>query len=111
MVNRRSYSRVPADGFVDIRIVDKNEGISGIIEQISREGVGIYTKGKIRPGSKVVLELLCFAGPDRLILSISGTVKSCQGLASPIKKENELGVVTIKFDQEMNPAELRLSLS
>jgi len=110
MGNRRNFSRIPVVGFVEIKMVDRNESFSGFIEQISRGGIGIYTKGKIRPGGKVILDLLCFAGYNRLTFSISGTVKSCGGLFSSLKKANELGVVAIKFDREVNPSDLSLSM-
>jgi hypothetical protein len=102
MRNHRNFSRIPLVGFVDIKMVGKNMHYSGFIEQISRGGIGVYTKEKIRPGSRVVLELLCFVRNDTLSSSISGTVTSCGGIVSYLKKYNELGVVAIKFDKEVN---------
>ena len=107
MGNLRNYSRIPLVGFVDIKMVGRNMSYSGFIEQISLGGIGIYTKDKIRPGCRVVLEFLCFVGNERLTFSISGTVKNCGGIVSPLKKNNELGVVAIKFDKEINPLDQR----
>jgi len=102
MGNRRNFVRFPLVGFVDIKLVNRNMRYSGFIEQISRGGIGVYTKDKIGPGCRVVLEILCFVGNDTLNSSISGTVKSCNGIDSSLKKYNELGIIAIKFDNDIN---------
>lgn len=108
MANRRSSYRIPLVGFVDIKMVEKKITCSGFIEQISLSGIGIYTRHKIPPGCQVVLELLCFIGNDRFNITIPGIVKNCGGLVSPAKKDNELGVVAIKFNNEINPFDHKL---
>ena len=105
MTDRRHSNRLPIIGFVDITTAEKNRVTSGFIEQISRSGMGIYTKEKIRQGSRVSLDLLCFVGNDSLTSTITGIVTSSVGLVSSVKKTRELGVVAIKFDKEINSSD------
>ena len=78
-----------------IRFLETDTQISGPIELVSRGGIGIYTKEKVKKGAKVVLKIFCDIDNRGLEYSIPGTVRTEE-------KKKEFGSIGIQFDKEIN---------
>jgi hypothetical protein len=78
-----------------IKILESNTQISGQIEEISRRGIGIYTKEKVLKGSRVNIKIFCDVGSGPLDYNLSGTIRTEE-------KKKEFGSIGIEFEKEMN---------
>lgn len=92
--NRR-YRRIPLSGLAMIKILESNTQISGQIEEISRRGIGIYTKEKVIKGSRVNIKIFCDVGKGPLDYNLAGIIRTEE-------KKKEFGSIGIEFEKEMN---------
>ena len=92
--NRR-YPRIPLSGLALIKILDSNAQISGQIEEISRRGIGIFTKEKVLKGSRVNIKIYCDVGSGPLDYNLSGFIRTEE-------KKKEFGSIGIEFEKEIN---------
>ena len=91
----RKYRRIPLSGLAMIKILESNTQISGQIEEISRRGIGIYTKEKVLKGSRVNIKIFCDVGSGPLDYNFSGIIRTEE-------KKKEFGSIGIEFEKEVN---------
>lgn len=91
----RKYPRIPISGLAIIKFLDSNTQITGTIEEISRRGIGIFTKEKVTKGARVKINILCDVGSSSLDYSFSGIVRTED-------KQKEFGSIGFEFEKELN---------
>ena len=94
----RKYPHKRLDGFATIIINKSDQQISAPIESISRKGIGVFTKERLKPGTEVQLNLYCSIENSRVEYRFTGTVTG-----EAIKET--FGIVSIVFKNEINPDE------
>ena len=91
----RKYPRIPLSGLAMMKLLESNIQISGQIEEISRRGIGIYTKEKVTKGSRVNIKLFFDVGSGPLDYNLSGIIRTEE-------KKKEFGSIGIEFEKELN---------
>ena len=95
MYIKRKYPRFSVSGVAEIRLTEKDLQISGMIEKISRGGIGVYTRHKLVKGVPVKIEITLFTGPDTSHYGMTGVVQTFQNLA-------DSGILGMEFDGIIN---------
>ncbi|MBI3594253.1 MAG: PilZ domain-containing protein [Nitrospirae bacterium] len=94
----RKYPRIPLSGLALIEMLESETRISGPIEEISRRGIGVYTKEKVIKGSRVKIKLFCDVGKGPVDYQFSGKIRTEE-------KKKEFGSIGIEFENEINATE------
>jgi hypothetical protein len=87
----RKYRRIQLSGLAIFKILESNTQISGQVEEISRRGLGIYTKEKVIKGNRVNIKIFCEVGKGPLDYNLAGIIR--------IKKK-EFGNIGIEFEKK-----------
>ncbi|HXN06766.1 MAG TPA: PilZ domain-containing protein [Nitrospiria bacterium] len=95
MYSRRQFLRFRVAGTATVKVPETNLALQGVIEKLSRGGIGVYTEIEIKMETSVALEFQVSIGAGSSKTSITGIVKN-------FAIREGKSILGIEFDREIN---------
>lgn len=95
MYTRRQFLRFRVAGTAAVKVPETNLGLQGVIEKLSRGGIGIYTEVEVKKETPVALEIQVSIGAGSSKSTITGIVKN-------FAIREGKSILGIEFDREID---------